>query len=366
MLFQNNHISYCTNIHAYGTVTELLSALEYSVAKVASKFPSPFAAGLYLSYRIVEELTDSEEKIKQLKDCLIKHNLYVCSLNCFPYGDFHDCVVKETVYLPNWGDQRRVEYTCKAGTILDRLLPEGQVGTISTVPIAYRKELPVTAFDHIRQTLIHFSKLEHKIVLALEPEPDCYLDDTASCLTFFARAKSELSVKLFPYLGLCFDTCHFSVLFEKPLAAFQKLKAAGINIPKVQISSAIVTECPEKLNSFAEPTYLHQTAIKLENGQLIRYNDLDKALAKIYFKKAEWRVHFHLPIYLEITKEGLGTTNPELVPFLAFLASAENLHIEVETYSLGVIPGTVISAEESTIRELQFLLRHLRPTLTIN
>ncbi len=359
MLFQNNHLSYCTNIHAYGSVSELLVVLENAVAQVASNFASPFAAGLYLSSRVVEELLDSPGKLKALKGCLVKHHLYVCSLNCFPYGNFHNCVVKESVYLPHWGDQRRVDYTCKAATILDQLLPEGQTGTISTVPIAYLNELPALAFENINQTLTHFSKLDHKIVLALEPEPDCYLDDLASCLTFFELAKSEIKPKLYPFLGLCFDTCHFSVLFEEPIVAFKKLQAAGVNIPKVQISSAIVTTDPEKLKPFAEPTYLHQTAIKLENGTIIRYKDLDKAISEAYFKNAEWRVHFHLPIYLEITKEGLGTTNFELVPFLEFLATIEDLHVEVETYSLGVIPGEMLSAEESTIKELTFLLKNL-------
>ena len=354
-----HHTSYCTNIHAYHSVDELIGVLDQQVAQVALAVSFPISAGLYLSNAVVNELINCPENMERLKRTLAEHSLYVCTLNCFPYGSFHNRVIKEDVYYPDWGNRDRFEYTKRAGWILDQLLPDGVIGTISTVPITYGKTLPVNAFLHLEEVLSYFkNELNKPIYLALEPEPDCYLDDTASCLEFFECAQQELTPLAYSRLGLCFDTCHFSVLFENPKTSYQKLKNHGVLVPKVQISASLVTKEPNKLVKFAEPTYLHQTSI-LKNKSVSRFADLDKALASTYFSNAEWRVHFHIPIYLAFTKEGLGTTQNELIPFLNTLELENQIHIEVETYSLGVIPDLEISAVESTVRELNFLNQHL-------
>jgi len=363
---KNFHLSYCTNIHAYTTLAELLQVLDEQVAEVVSSVLSPVSAGLYLSNQVVNELYKVPENMKRLADALQKNALYVCTLNCFPYGEFHDQVIKKSVYYPDWGNQDRLEYTKKAGWILDQLLPDGVVGTISTVPITYGKELPEGTFDHLKEVLHYFSTaLTHTVYLALEPEPDCYLDDTQSCLQFFEMAKEILPALSFNHLGLCFDTCHFSVIFEDPKTSYQKLKNHGVLIPKIQVSASLVTSEPLKLEKFSEPIYLHQTSV-WDNKNIYRFPDLDKALSCHYFTTAEWRVHFHVPIYLEFTREGLGTTRNELVLFLNILKPEHQIHIEVETYSLAVIPGLKISAVESTIRELNFLTHNLNKVRSEN
>jgi sugar phosphate isomerase/epimerase len=341
-------------------VEELLEVLKCKVSSVAASLYFPISAGLYLSQRVVDELIVSPSSLENLRAVLHENGLYVCSLNCFPYGSFHHRVIKEAVYFPDWGSRERVEYTKRAGVVLDFLLPDGVVGSISTVPITYGKDLPSLAMEHLEEVLVFFAtELRTTIYLALEPEPDCYLDDTTSCLAFFRMCREVLSSAAYRQLGLCFDTCHFSVIFEDPNESYRVLKSQGIRIPKIQVSSSLVTSTPQKLTDFAEPIYLHQTAV-LENNHVSRFKDLDKALFEPYFIDAEWRVHFHIPIYLAFTKEGLGTTQKELKLFLNRLELEDQVHLEVETYSLGVIPGVSISAVESTVLELEFLVRNLK------
>ncbi|MCK5834679.1 MAG: metabolite traffic protein EboE [Lentisphaeria bacterium] len=354
-----HHISYCTNIHAYNSVDELICVLNQQVSLVAKGLSFPISAGLYLSNAVVNELIDCPQNLVELQQTLVEKSLYVCSLNCFPYGKFHNQVIKEKVYYPDWGNRERVEYTKKAGWVLDQLLPSGVSGTISTVPVTYGKVLPTGALCNLEETLSYFgSELNHTIYLALEPEPDCYLDDTESTISFFDLAKQTLTPLAYSHLGLCFDTCHFSVLFENPKISYQKLRNHGVCVPKVQISASLVTKEPVKLREFAEPIYLHQTSV-LQNKTIYRFSDLDKALASTYFNDAEWRVHFHIPIYLKFTKEGLGTTQDDLIVFLEMLRSETQIHVEVETYALSVIPGVSISAVESTVKELNFLNQYL-------
>src|SRR5213592_3688 len=70
------------------------------------------------------------------------------TLNGFPFGDFHQTVVKHRVYEPTWQNPARFAYTRDLITILDRLLPAKTEGSISTLPIAWAQP----SLDHLRQT----------------------------------------------------------------------------------------------------------------------------------------------------------------------------------------------------------------------
>jgi hypothetical protein len=60
-------------------------------------------------------------------------------MNGFPYGGFHDVVVKDQVHAPDWTTQARVDYTNRMFEILAKILPESMTeGGISTSPLSYR------------------------------------------------------------------------------------------------------------------------------------------------------------------------------------------------------------------------------------
>lgn len=358
MIFHHNHLSYCTNIHNYSNTAELIRMLNGPVTEVASAFDGKaFAVGLHLNGTTVDELSNDSSLLEELQQTLDKNNMYVCSLNCFPHGTFHGERVKEKVYEPDWGTKSRVDYTIKAATILAELLPENIDGSISTVPVTYGKELPVGAIENIATVCSHLQSLSRRVVLAFEPEPDCYLDCVNDCIQFFTLLKNELSPDLYDFTGICFDTCHFSVIFEKPAVSLQQLIDSEILVPKVQISAALKTRNPQLLKQFNEPIYLHQTTLKNSHGLLIHYPDLDLALKKgDNIEDSEWRVHFHVPIYCDQLMDNLATTADDLPNVMKIVNKMANLHLEVETYSFNVIPNNCESVTNSIIKELKYLI----------
>ena len=40
-------------------------------------------------------------------------------------------------------------------------------------------------------------------------------------------------------MGVCYDVCHAAVEFEDPAGSLQALRAAGIGVPKLQLSAAL-------------------------------------------------------------------------------------------------------------------------------
>lgn len=358
MRFYNNQLSYCTNIHPYTNLQELIETIKTHVKTVAGNFSQPSAAGLHLNHRLVEELTGSPTNLTLLKQTLEQNQLYVCSLNCFPYGEFHNQPVKEKVYYPDWGSQARVAYTIKAAEILQNLLPENLEGSISTVPITYGKAIPEHTFTNLKKVTRYLHSLPSKITLALEPEPDCYLDTTADTIAFFTELKTILSPEEFKHVGLCFDTCHFAVGFEDVSQAFRQIQNADIPIPKVQISAALKTFNPQALQQFVEPVYLHQTAIRDANGRIKCYKDLTADLLRqsSQNRELEWRVHFHVPIHQHDLGDGLASTADCLPDFLRLLKKMSNIHVELETYSFSVIKEVKESVTDSIINELNYIL----------
>jgi hypothetical protein len=126
--------------------------------------------------------------------------------------------------------------------------------------------------------------------------------------------------------------------------------SAGLRLPEA------TPERLRALGAFAEEVYLHQTVVRNDAG-LTRYLDLPDALAAESAVGAEWRVHFHVPIFLR----ELGpfeSTQPDLLPLLHELAAvADCPHLEVETYTWDVLPAEFrnVPVEEAIARELRFV-----------
>lgn len=352
---------YCLNIHPGECWSENLEAICRYSLKVKEKVcpTAPFALGLRLSACACQELGPELERFRAF---LNENSLYVVSLNGFPYGRFHGRRIKEEVYLPDWSSPLRVAYTRNLIKILAALLPEGETGTISTVPASYGKEQKDTVIPHLLEVAEFLAQLEEMtgkhIVLALEPEPDCFLDHLDSVRKFFQRlfAAGAFAQK---YLGVCLDTCHAAVEFESPLAWLGKLDEDGIQVPKIQISAALRAKDsgnPRQIFlPFADEVYLHQTRIMV-NGSILRFRDLPEALAGNL--PGEWRVHFHVP--LTWSGNGLSST-AQLIEdeFFKRAVRAGGKHFEVETYSFGVLPGPKPPVVDSLCGELEWLIRKL-------
>jgi hypothetical protein len=132
-------------------------------------------------------------------------------------------------------------------------------------------------------------------------------------------------------------------------------------VPKIQLSAGLLLEKPSPealahLAGFADEVYLHQTVVR-QGDSLTRFLDLPDALthAPALSKDAEWRVHFHVPV-CESSFGLLSSTAHELE---ALLLEADELapHLEVETYTFGVLPEAyrARSVTESIARELDWV-----------
>ena len=357
-------LSYCTNVHPGLTLPAVLSGLrEYTVPMQAS-FGKKVAAGLWLAEPVIREILSEPAGTDRFRGALGELGLTCHSLNAFPYGDFHSERVKDQVYLPDWSTESRLEYTRGCAEVLAACLPEGGEGSISTVPLGFKGHRQSAGFRseairRLTETARFLDRLQKEtgktVRLAIEPEPFCLLETTAETLEFFeelygsARDSLEGEV-LREYLGVCYDVCHQAVEFEEIGESIQGLDAAGIRINKLHITCALQLDEPgtnregrEVLAEYAEPRYLHQTIGRKGSGELLRFVDLTREFAlepDAEWKSADpWRIHFHVPVNAEAIGP-LRTTRPQLVEAVREVAALSYApHLEVETYTWGVLPG---------------------------
>ena len=165
----------------------------------------------------------------------------------------------------------------------------------------------------------------------------------------------------------CYDVCHFAVSYEEPQVIVDQLKELGIRVGKIQISSAVKmtlndqrTEKLDAIRSFDEPVYLHQVVAKTEEGTFQKFPDLAEALQADASTHNEWRIHFHVPLFID-SYGLLDSTQAEIVKTLAVhKATPFTQHLEVETYTWGVLPTDMQKPiGESIVREMQWVNEQL-------
>jgi sugar phosphate isomerase/epimerase len=391
----SGHLTYCTNIHAGESWAQVFDNVRTHVLAVKQRVAAqqPFGVGLRLSAAAARELSVPDE-LARFKDFLAAEQLYVFTINGFPYGPFHGQPVKAAVYRPDWREPERSRYTAELAELLAALLPEGSSGSISTVPAAFARDVRAGDVSEIARALLEraaeLCELERRtgrsITLALEPEPCCFLETTEQTVRFFEGellsrsalaaladrlrvSPSDAELVLRRHLGVCLDTCHAAIEFEGADEALDRLLGAGLRIAKLQLSAGLRVARPDAaarqaLLAYDEPVYLHQVVARTASGELLRFEDLPEALASAAARAAEeWRVHFHVPLY----REALGAfTNTQ-----AFLArvlerqrrAAVTAELEVETYTWDVLPPEQRTGgvDASIARELGWVLERLSP-----
>ena len=384
-------LTYCLNIHPTETWEEVRTALTGPVAKVREAFAPGrrFPVGLRFSARALAEVAKPGAR-EELKAILRAGELDAITVNGFPYGRFHGTRVKEDVYRPDWREAERLHYTCELAELMAEIAPKGQIVSLSTVPGCFRP-LAEGASQTMAETYLraaaHLVALERRtgvqVALAIEPEPYCFLETIAETIDFFrdhlfskaavARlaeltglSAPEAEAALPRHLGLCYDVCHAAVEFEDPAESVAALAKAGVPIHKLQLSAALRLPrvggaARATLAAFNEPTYLHQVVMRTPDG-LIRVRDLPEALARgASADGEEWRVHFHVPIFLK----DLGpfeSTQDFLAEILALhRKSPISPHLEVETYTFDVLPPDLCgsSLEAAVGRELEWVREQL-------
>lgn len=374
LLPRGRHLGYCTNVHPYEDLGGLRSALSETAAPLRGRLQlsgalppgAPLGVGLWLPARVAAELA---REPAALRDWMDERGLYAFTVNAFPYGDFHGARVKDDVFRPHWGQPERLTYTLQAAEVLAALLPDGVSGSVSTHTGGYRgwgRAGPDAAT--VAQALLRaaeaLAELEartgRRILLALEPEPDALFETTSELAAFFERHLHPGGAAARRHLGVCFDACHQAVQYEDMAQSLSTLRAAGVAIAKVQLSSAIRVPSPAAaagaLAAWADDRWLHQVIGRAPDGAPLRSPDLPLALAdERALAASEWRVHYHVPLHTDRLDEGgrLRTTRPDLQRLLAALCADgpdgttstrgadDALHLEIETYSFFMIPAAL-------------------------
>lgn len=362
-------LGYCTNVHAGVDLAQTRANLETHALAVKRRFQpdGDLGIGLWLAASAARQMLDGRHTA-EWSVWLKQVGLVPFTLNGFPFGDFHKPVVKHDVYLPTWWEPTRLEYTRRLITILDALLAPGAAGSISTLPIAWGNPLPAPerlkeAAANLARCADQLHRLEEQsgrfIRLSLEPEPGCVLQRSADVVRFFEDhllpGRDETLIRR--YLTVCHDVCHAVVMFEEQEEVLRRYRAAGIAVGKVQVSSAVILPLdrlvPEErplavrqLTEFAEDRYLHQTMVRAApNTAPVFFEDLPLALAAGGPLQGEWRVHFHVPIYLERFGR-LEASRPAIHDCLYTMQQLGGTdHYEAETYAWGVLPAELRQPE---------------------
>lgn len=369
----SSKITYCSNIHPIKGFEDVLLFLREKTSWIAKNYSNtPFPIGLWYPEFALQEAF-KPENVKKINALLDQHQLFVITFNAFPQHNFHKTPVKEKVYQPDWAETARLNYSKKVAKYA-QLIGLKEV-TLSTLSGGFKsrdtKEKRLLFLKHWFQWVRWAEEFEAstgcRAILALEPEPFNTLEDEDDIIKLWEEIENFCSKRgldrhlLNRYLGICLDTCHFSVRFKSPSKSYQILIDHQIPIHKVQLSIAPrwkTSMGQQALNTFfdyQEPIYLHQSFGKTSDGSIHEYLDLPIA-KRSKLKAIEWRTHFHIPINWSHQN---NTTGKDLIDFINVIKEEDNHPIlEIETYTFHAMEDDAYTAntvEESILKELQWL-----------
>ncbi len=388
------YLTYCSNIHAGETWEAHFAELQQNLPQIKAHLSpyKPMALGLRLANQASIDLLEPKN-LADFQKWLAENQLFVFTMNGFPYGGFHNTVVKDQVHAPDWTTPERLEYTIRMFQILAKILPENLLeGGISTSPLSYKywwktdsELLEATQKATLNMLLVvnELIKIEAEtgkiLHLDIEPEPDGILDNGHDFINWFQNILLPMGIKFFAEKGieaiaaeqkikkhiqLCYDVCHFGVSFIEPQPFINQLNKLEIKVGKIQISSALKIDFSENpseklkaISAYNEPTYLHQVVAQKPDGSFDNYSDLGPAIQN--FEKInynEWRVHYHVPIFTN-NYGLLQSTQNEIVKVLEIQKNKPfTQHLEVETYTWSVLPTEFqIPLNDSICREINWV-----------
>ena len=367
------HLTYSTLVHAGDTWDDMWASLRKFVPQVKKRVcpDGNFGVSLRISHASSETLINSPEKRAELRRFLDDNGMYLYTVNAFPYGPFKNQIVKEQVYEPDWSSEQRLKYTMNVATIVAEVAPDYVNPSIQTPPLGFKpnvtSEAVIEAYaENIRKLATHVNNIRkykgRTVTLAIEPEPACFLETTQETIAFFndylrtEKSYRNLAAKtgatledakeiLARHVGIVYDICHQALEYENITQSLQALKDEKISVWKLQEAAAmmipeVTKEKIEAVAKYAKTIYLTQTHQRTGDGAITRYLNLEDAIAawELNPVKCEWRIHFHVPVFLE----DLGpfkSTRFAIAEALAFQKKHRiSDQLEIETYTWDVLP----------------------------
>lgn len=385
-------VTYCGNVHAAASLGEWIDTLPRFAVPVARGMAvrvtaggqrSPgvqtvgagqgvsgkgvFGLGVWWPAAVARVLADDRAAQAHVRAELARHGLAIATINAFPFGDFHQRVVKTAVYRPDWSEAARVEFTLDVARAACALCPSGSQVPISTLPLGFGggdvRRMRANLAHVAQACAVLAAQTGVTCVLALEPEPFCLLETVAEAIACVEAVCAEHrdEAVLRRHLGVCVDLCHLAVVGEDPIAAWRLLQRAGVTAAKVQVSACLEVRGADgisRLLDYDEARYLHQTIGELASGARLRALDLGEVAARRgeFARAQRIRTHFHVPLFWD-EAGSFGSTRAEMTTFLRQLRPPFPL-LEAETYTWSVLPGfggDDAALVAGLVRELTFL-----------
>ncbi len=372
------HLPYSTLVHPADTWDELWASLTTYVPQVKARVcpDERFGVSLRLSASSAETLLADAEARRRLAAFLAEEDLYVYTVNAFPYGAFKGGPVKERVYEPDWRSDERALYTTRVAGLLAELAPEGVDSSIQTPPLGFKPN--VTGPDVVDRYTEQLLRVAGHLV-DLERRTG-FLETTDEVVTYFSEhlyagssaarlAKlagipiSEAHAALRRHVGIVFDICHQALEYEDVPTSLHALVTAGIPILKLQEAAAIqipevTQDAVEALKPYAETIYLTQT-LERRDGRMRRYLNLEDAMSAWAQDPGprEWRVHIHVPVFLDDLGPFRSTRDAIADALALHRAMPLSGHLEIETYTWDVLPDHLKTGDivEYVCRELEWV-----------
>src|ERR1700686_585033 len=134
------HLTYSTLVHPGDNWEQMWASLTTYVPKVKARVApnQPFGVSLRLSADWAATLVNSKTEREKLKKFLGDNDMYLYTVNAFPYGAFKGTTVKEQVYEPDWRSEERPQNTINGAEVLADVAPEGTTPSIQTAPLGFK------------------------------------------------------------------------------------------------------------------------------------------------------------------------------------------------------------------------------------
>src|SRR5208282_4355368 len=192
------HLTYSTLVHPGDNWEQMWASLNTYVPKVKARVAGnkAFGVSLRLSADSANTLVNSKAERDKLKKFLGDNDMYLYTVNAFPYGAFKGTTVKEQVYEPDWRSEERTRYTMNVADVLADVCTSDISPSIQSAPLGFKPrvtgEAVVASYtDHVMRVVAHLVELEAKtgrvVTLALEPEPYCFLETTDETVDYFTH-----------------------------------------------------------------------------------------------------------------------------------------------------------------------------------
>jgi len=344
-------LNYVASAHPAPDLAGVQSALEKYAREVRERLEvETLGVTLLLPQVAAEEIDGSPAALESLRRTLADCGVEVTGIHGVPVR-MYDPKRRYGVFRPDWAEPERLESTLRLTRILAGLLPEDETeGVVSTIPFFWRTRNDRVTRRAAEEALLRLAdELERQrdatgkaVRVVMEPEPGCAVETSAAAGQWLSELFGSRLVgdAQETWLGLCLDTCHMAVQFEDATDAFERLPELRPAVLKLQISNALLSSTPseelDSLEAFVDPARLHQTRERRVDGTVYGVDDLSAAIPGGLPGDSEWRIHYHMPVYLaDQTTQHL--TNDLLRRVLGTVDSV--IHFETETYTWPMLPS---------------------------